>query len=319
MVECRHSVRCAVVDADGSVVEQFGDSEAVVYPRSSIKPIQALPFIESGAADACFAATHEVALSCASHNGEVAHASHVAAWLSRLGMGEGDLECGAHRPLFADATDALVRADRTPDAFHNNCSGKHAGFLATAKHLGENPRGYIGRNHAVQKRVRAAIESLCGTDLRDAPEGIDGCGIPVIAMPLVAFAQGLAKMAEPAALTGDRATAIRRIVDAMIAAPEMVAGTERFDTDVMAAGDSIACKTGAEGVFAAILPKQSLGIALKVDDGATRASEAAIAAMLLRHANPTTAQGAVLESYANKPITNAAGRVVGTVRAVLPV
>lgn len=318
MVECRHSVRCAVVDADGIVIEQFGDSEAIVFPRSSIKPIQALPFIETGAADACFAATHEIALSCASHNGEETHAHNVEAWLTRLQMNEQDLECGSHRPTLISAADALVRANRAPCPLHNNCSGKHAGFLATAKHLGEDPTGYIGRDHAVQKRVRAAIESMCDVDLTDAPEGIDGCGIPVIGMPLSAFAFGLARMAAPAALAEGRAAAASRIVSAMIAAPEMVAGTERFDTDVMAAGDTVACKTGAEGVFAAILPAQGIGIALKVDDGATRASEAAMAAMLLRHANPEARQRTVLEGYVDKAVTNAAGRVAGAVRAVLP-
>lgn len=318
MVESRHAVRCAVVDASGTIVEEFGDTMAVTYPRSAIKPIQGLPLIETGAAEACFSATHEIALSCASHTGEPAHTSAVDAWLLRIGMSHTHLECAPHRPTFEPAADALAASGAQPSTLHNNCSGKHTGFLATAQHLGEDPRGYIGPDHPVQRRVRAAMETVCATDLADAPMGIDGCGIPVIGMPLRAFAHGLARMAAPDAFEPVRAAAARRIVDAMIAAPEMVAGSARLDTAVMAAGDAVACKTGAEGVHAAILPKTGLGIACKAEDGANRAADAACAALMLRFAQADARQTAVLETWANQVVENRAGLAVGHVRAVIP-
>jgi L-asparaginase II len=319
MVESRHAVRAAIADAEGTIVDEFGDTEALIYPRSAIKPIQALPLIETGAADACFAARHELALACASHTSEAAHVSAVAAWLKRLGLDETALECGAHRPSYWKAADALAARGATPTPLHNNCSGKHAGFLATAVHLGEDPRGYIGPDHPVQQRVRRAMESVCGAPLADAPTGVDGCGIPIYGMALAAFAVGLARMAcADRFADAARAQAARRIVEAMIAAPEMVAGSERLDTDVMAAGDAIACKTGAEGVHAAILTKTGLGVACKAEDGAARAADAACAALMLRYARPDARQAAVLDGWAERPIMNAAGRVVGHVRAVVP-
>lgn len=320
MTESRHAVHCAVFDAEGREVERFGDIEAAVYPRSAIKPMQALPLIETGAAEACGASGAEIALACASHNGEPRHTEAAAAWLARLGLDEGALECGVHPPMGAGAAAALLRTGRTPGPLHNNCSGKHTGFLAVAGHLGEDVRGYINPDHPAQRRVRAAIEALCGVDLHDAPEGVDGCGIPVIGLPLGAFAAGLARMAAPGALAPVRAEAARRIVSAMAAAPEMVGGDGRFDTEVTAAGaHAFICKTGAEGVHAAILPGRGLGVAVKAEDGAKRAAETAMAALLLRHADVEDGGEAhkVLTARAETVIHNVAGLAVGVIRAAL--
>src|SRR5262249_45349998 len=149
----------------------------------AIKPIQALPLIETGAADRYGLGPPEIALACASHNGEPRHVALVTAWLKRIGLGVTDLECGTHLPYHEEPAQAMSRAGREPTAAENNCSGKHSGFLTTARHLGEPTRGYIGGGHPVQQRVLRALEEMTGLDLTQAPRGIDGCGIPVIGVP----------------------------------------------------------------------------------------------------------------------------------------
>ncbi len=283
LVECRHRGAAVAVDDGGRVIQAWGDVDRPVFARSAAKPLQALPLIETGAADALGLSDAEIALATASHSGESRHTDRIAAWLGRLGLGPADLECGAHAPTNESASAALIRSGMAFSALHNNCSGKHTGFLATAVHRGEPTAGYIQPDHSVQRRVTAALAEMCDFDATCAPTGIDGCGIPVIGMSLTALARGLARMAAPAGLPAARAAACRRIVDAMIGHPVLIAGSARFDTAVMEAGNgAFAVKAGAEGVHVAILPKAGLGIALKIDDGGGRASEVALANLLDR-------------------------------------
>lgn len=298
LVESRHLVDAAVVDAAGAVVAAHGAVDAPVYPRSACKPLQALPLVESGAADAFGLSQKEVALACASHNGEPVHVEAVLAWLDRLGLSDDDLECGAHLPRQEPVLAEFVRSGATLRQAHNNCSGKHAGMLATAVHLGEPTRGYVGREHPVQRRVAAAMGELCG--LRLETFGIDGCGIPTFALPLGALAFGMARL--PGRPAG------RRIVEAMIAEPYMVAGRGRACTELMqAAGGAVALKTGAEGVYMAALPARGLGLALKARDGAGRAAEIAVAQLLAR-------LGALPEDFARRPLHNVRGLAIGELR-----
>jgi L-asparaginase II len=316
-VESRHRGACAVVDAQGKVVLALGDAERPVYGRSAVKPLQALPLIESGAADAYQLGAKEIALACASHRGEAMHVAAVGAWLGRLGLGVEDLECGAHLPTDPAAAQALIRTGAEPSALHNNCSGKHAGFLTTARHLGEKTRGYIEAAHPVQQRVRAVLEAMSGLDLARAPTGIDGCGIPVIGLPLAAIARAMARLADPAGLGEARAGAARRILAAMAAEPLMVAGTGTFTSAVLAAcGRSVVPKPGAEGMFCAALPGKGWGVALKIEDGAARASEVAMGAILgrLGALEPQAAQS--LAPFLTPLIRNVAGRDVGRLRAI---
>src|SRR5581483_11860497 len=222
----------------------------------------------------------EIALACASHRGEPAHVARIEAWLARIGLGIADLECGAHSPSDEAAARALIRQDRAPSAAHNNCSGKHTGFLTTARHLGEPTRGYIAPDHPVQKRVAAVLEEMSGLDLSRAPRGTDGCGIPVIGISLRGMARAMARLSDTQRLPAERAVAAKRVLDAMAAAPLMVSGTGTFNTVVMTvAGTTVRLKTGAEGVYCAVLPGLGYGVALKIDDGAARASEVAVAAI----------------------------------------
>jgi len=314
MVESRHRGACAVVDARGKVLFATGDIAQPVYGRSALKPLQALPLIESGAAEHFALGPREIALACGSHRGEPMHVDAVAAWLARLGLGADALECGAHPPLGAAAAQALARAGEAPSALHNNCSGKHAGFLATARHRGEPVRGYVAAEHPVQRRVLAALAEMTGADLAAAPCGIDGCGIPVVGLPLRAIARGMARLADPVGLAPARAAAALRIVAAMSTEPLMVAGTGSFTSMIMAAAPPLCLKPGAEGVFCAALPGEGLGVALKIADGAGRAAEVAIGAILVRLGVLDQARQQQLGVLLRPSVTNVAGRVVGEIR-----
>jgi L-asparaginase II len=281
MVESRHRVAAVVMDGAGKTPHSWGDVGRLVYPRSAIKPLQTLALIETGAAEHFRLSDAEIALASASHNGTPAHTGAVASWLARVGLSERDLECGAHPPMDEEAARALVRAGLAPGPLCNNCSGKHAGFLSTARHLGEPTAGYVKAGHPVQERLKQILGQMGGADLARAPTGIDGCGIPVYGMALEALARALARMADGGRLEAGRRAAAKRVVAAMTANPVLVAGRGRFDTGAMQAGaGAFATKGGAEGVHVAIVPAMGLGVALKVDDGAKRAAEVAMAAIL---------------------------------------
>mgnify|MGYP002529290883 CR=1 FL=1 len=222
MVETRHFGACVVIDADGGILHAWGDQDRVVYPRSAIKPLQTLALIETGAADAYRLPDAEVALASASHGATSEHVDGVGAWLKRIGLGPEDLECGNQDPMDKDAAKALVRAGEASGRIHNNCSGKHTGFLCTALHMSEPPKGYSKLGHPVQDRLFAILSEMSGADLSQAPRGTDGCGIPVVGIPLIAMALALARMADPKDLDPGRAGAARRVVRAMTAHPPRV-------------------------------------------------------------------------------------------------
>lgn len=316
MVESLHRVSLAVVDADGGVVLSSGAFERVVYGRSAIKPLQALPLVESGAAEAFGLSAAEIAIACASHDGEEGHLETVLAWLPRIGCTLSDLECGAHLPYHQDSMIALLRSGAEPTAAHNNCSGKHTGFLTLAKHMGVETKGYIKYEHPVQQRILGVLESMCGLDLGDAPRGVDGCGIPVIGIPLGNIALGMARMANPASQPEARQAACKRILDAMAEEPFMVAGSTRFCTRMMqATGGRALIKTGAEGVYCGAIPELGLGFALKVDDGASRASEVATSQVLRRLGIIGDTHAQSLTDLIEPPLFNRAGTKTGHVRA----
>ena len=313
-VESAHRGAAAILDAAGQSVLTVGDVARPVFPRSAIKPIQALPLLETGAAEAFEVSDAEIALACASHNGEPEHVHAAGSWLERLGRNESVLECGSHAPMYGPAAAALAVDGTSPCPLHNNCSGKHTGFVATALHLGEDPAGYVAPDHPVQQRLAAALEEVTGEDLSGAPTGIDGCAIPTIGVSLTGLARGMAAFARPAAKDA-RARAMARIRASMAAHPFLVAGTGRFDTRVMeVTGEDALVKTGAEGVYCAMLPALGVGVALKIDDGATRASEVAMAEILTRLGVLDAARREALGDTVAPVICNRNGEVVGAVR-----
>ena len=312
VVESRHEGIAAVVKADGSVVASWGDIDAVILPRSANKPIQAMAFVESGAVEKFGLGNEHVALSCASHNGETRHVETVRAWLKKIGLGESDLECGAHAPRLQASIEAMARDNAVPGQAFNNCSGKHSGFLSTAVTYGEPTKGYIKYDHPVQRRLRAVMTDLCGANADDFQHGTDGCGIPTLATPLKSLARAMASMADPSRLSSKHADAATRIRAAMNAEPFMVAGTGRFCTRVNGALPGVVqVKTGAEAVFCGMLPTLGLGIALKMWDGAGRASEVAMAT-LLAHLGVLPAERR--EELLHPPVKNVVGLLVGELR-----
>ncbi len=281
LIESRHTGAIAVADAGGRLVLALGDVERAVYPRSAVKAMQALPLIESGAADAFALGADELAVACASHSGDRVHIDAVRSLLTKAGLDESYLACGAHWPVSEDATSELIRARQRPRAIHNNCSGKHAGMLATAKHLGLEPRGYERPDHRVQVMIARIISETCGVALDRSRMGIDGCSVPTFALPLASLAGGFARLGSGEGLSSERASAARRLLHACFAEPLHVAGEGRFDTIVLRAlAPSCFVKGGAEGVHCAALPELGLGIALKIDDGAKRAAELAMSELL---------------------------------------
>ena len=306
ILESVHRGHAVVCDAQGEIVEAWGDPAALVLPRSSAKMIQALPLIESGAAASRGLMTAQLALACASHNGAFIHTDPVRAWLEDLGLSDDDLRCGPQEPDDTEARHDLIKRDVSPCQVHNNCSGKHAGFLTLSQHLSAGPE-YIDPDHPVQQACLEAFERV--TDQTSPGFGIDGCSAPNFATSLLGMARAMARFAS--ATDG----AMRDLVEAMTTYPELVAGEGRACTRLMRATEGrVALKTGAEAFFVAILPDQKRGIALKIVDGGTRAAECAIAALLVRLGALPAAHPEAL-AYTNGPIRNRRGIITGHLRA----
>jgi L-asparaginase II len=278
-LESRHRGHAVVAHADDGVIAAMGDPARVILPRSSCKILQALPLVESGAADAASLTTEHLALACASHNGAAIHTDRVAAWLKALGMSDDDLRCGPQMPGDPNAHRACYCGGRPVTQMHKNCSGKHTGFLTLTRHLKAGPE-YIEAEHPVQIAVRTAFEDMTG-----APSpgwAIDGCSAPNFACTVAGLAAAMARLAAASEDGDARDRAGHRLTRAMMAHPDLVAGEGMACTELMrATGGRAAIKTGAEGVYVAILPERRIGVALKITDGTTRAAECAIAAILV--------------------------------------
>lgn len=280
LLESTHRGHAVVMHASGDIVASYGNPCRVIFPRSSAKMVQALPLVETGAADAAGLTARHLALACASHEGAALHVNLATEWLAGLGLGEADLRCGAHEPYDRTERARLTKTDTSPCQFHNNCSGKHSGFLTTVQHLKAGPE-YTQIDHPLQLAVRDAIEQT--TDEAAAGWGIDGCSAPNFATTVQGLARAMAAFAGASDKGDARARAMTRLRDAMAANPSLVAGDGRACTELMAAmGTRVALKTGAEAVYVAMLPDQQLGIALKIEDGSTRAAEAALVALLAK-------------------------------------
>ena len=281
LVECCHRGVLAVVSRDGRVVLELGDIARPVYPRSAIKPLQALPLVESNAAAAFGFADKHIAIAAASHSGTREHVEAVWQMLQLAGLNEKALHCGTHLPRDETEQRALLLAGTKPGPLHHNCSGKHAGMLATARHLGEAVDGYWEASHPVQMRIRTVLEDMCGMKIGAEVCGIDGCMVPNWALPARALARAYANFGANAGLSNLRVAAARRIMSAALAAPDYFAGPTRLDTRVLKQfGGAAFVKTGAEGAYAGTFPQAGLGFALKIDDGATRAAEAVVSMLI---------------------------------------
>lgn len=323
-IESTHCGAIAVLDADGAVVASLGDIERPIFPRSAVKVLQALPLVASGAADRLGLTDDELAIACASHNGEAVHAQTAARMLAKAGLDLSALECGAHWPYNEAATRALAAEGREPTALNNNCSGKHSGFLclACALHDGKPDlrqyvQGYVKPDHPVMREVTAAMQAATGYDLENAPRGIDGCSIPTFAVPLRHLAHAFARVGTGTGLSAGHAHAAKRLRAAVAKAPYMVAGQGRFDTRVMERlGERVFCKVGAEGVFCAALPALGLGVAIKIDDGNNaRAAEVVMAAVIEAFVALDDTEATFMRSLSDATMKNWNGIEVGALRA----
>jgi len=311
LLESLHLGHAVVCDDTGQIVQSWGDPEAVIYPRSSCKMIQALPLITSGAADKYGLTNEHLALACASHNGAAIHTDRVRAWLDQLGLDDSAFRCGPQRPNDPPAFESMIRAGETPCQYHNNCSGKHSGFLTLAQHMGAGPE-YVEVDHPVQQACLAAFEDTTG--LTSPGYGIDGCSAPNYATTVHGLARAMAWFATADDRSDRQSTAASRLISAMMQHPDLVAGEGRSCTALMRAMNGrVAVKTGAEAVFVAIIPEKKMGVALKISDGATRASECAITAILtslgvLEPGHP------VVGHYMNAPLLNRRGIAAAQIR-----
>lgn len=305
--ESWHRGHAVICDASGAIVAAWGDPDLVMFPRSSCKMLQALPLVESGAE----LTTEQLALACASHEGAAMHVGRVERWLAGMGLSEADLRCGPQLPDDRRERARLRELPQAPCQLHNNCSGKHAGFLMLNRHLGGDP-DYVEPDHPVQRAVRAAFEEVTGA--ASPGYGIDGCSAPNFATTLRGLAWAMARMADPSGLGAVRGEAARRLVAAMRQHPLLVAGEGRACSELMTAmGGTVAVKTGAEGVFVAIWPERGLGLALKIEDGATRASECAVTALLAR-LGAISADDPAATRRLTPSLTNRRGLAVGGIR-----
>ncbi len=310
-LESVHNGHAVVCDSTGQIVEAWGDPEAIVLPRSSSKMLQALPLIESGAADAAGLTEEQLALACASHNGAEIHSVRVKQWLADLGLSDDDFCCGPQEPDDIEARNSLVRGFQSPCRYHNNCSGKHSGFLTLNKHLG-GAADYVDIKHPVQKAVKAAFEEVTQEDT--AGYGIDGCSAPNFACSVHGMARAMAFYAAANPDGDRRQSAAARLHRAMAAWPELVAGEGRACTNLMRAMDhKVTVKTGAEGYFVAIIPALKIGVALKIADGTTRGAECAIAAILIK-LGVLDAAHPMAQNYVNAAILNRAGEATGVMK-----
>lgn len=317
-VENRHRGAFVVMDADGQIIASAGDIERPVFPRSAIKSMQALAMFDRHAIERFHQTSEELALACASHHGEDAHVAGVSHFLDRMGLSVADLECGAHMPTNGAAREAVRISGQGPSALHNNCSGKHAGMLSVALAMGVPTKDYVSREHDVQRAVRASVEAVIGESLTEDRCGTDGCSIPTWATPLRAWALGFARMSSGKGLDAGHAAAATALFDAATSHPHLVAGTGHFDSVVMEAfGGRVMQKVGADGVQCGAIRDKGWGYALKCDDGHIAASQAMIAGVLLKYADPDAGQKAVLEKFARQEVKSVRKAVIGELRAVV--
>jgi L-asparaginase II len=324
IVESRHRGHVAAVDGRGEVVACLGDPETITYLRSSAKPFQAIPLVTSGAADRFGLSELEIAIACASHSGEPIHTKAVLSILKKIGLGPEALKCGAHEPFSAEETRKLRARGEEPNVLQNNCSGKHAGMLALALHVGAPTETYDHLDNPIQILIREVIASFSGVPVSDLAIGIDGCGVPVFGMSVSAMARMYAHLvAPPNTLDVATHSACKRIVAAMITYPEMIGGTsERLDTEMMrAAGGRLISKVGAEGVYTVgVLPcaewPGGLGLALKIEDGENFRARPTVVIEALRQLGVLRDESlAALAAYARFSVRNRRGDEVGEVRA----
>ena len=322
-VESIHRGHVVIVDGEGTPVASLGDPQNVTFFRSACKALQAIPCIASGAAEAFDFSEEEIALAVASHSGEKQHVEIAARMLEKIGLSESDLRCGTHRPFNEAESHRMLRDAETPSQLHNNCSGKHIAMLAFAKYIGADISTYDSSQHPIQKAILECVSTFCEIPVDEIKIGIDGCGAPNFAVPVVAMAKSFVNLISPTNFSESVKDASSRIVSAMIAHPELIGGSTRLDTMLMqAARCKLISKVGADGVWlCGVLPSErwptGLGIALKIEGGDDHLSRPVVAVEILRRLGILSE--ADLPELSPMPIKTRRGDVVGSISPVFKV
>ena len=310
-----HRVAVAVVDRGGRLRYRAGTAELATYFRSAAKPLQTLPLVESGGADELRLTDEELAVTCGSHAGETVHLRAVRGILSKAGLDESALRCGAHPPADSESAAALIREGHEPAPIHNNCSGKHAGMLAACRHRGWPVESYLEPEHPLQREIAAIVAACCGVTSGVLPAGIDGCGVPTFYGTLGQVARAFAALADPRGCPDHRAAAIGRITGAMRTHPQMIGGRGRLATEVQARlGDRLVCKGGAEALFGIGLVADGWGVGIKIEDGNARAMGPAVVETLLQLGTIGRREAEDLAFLHHPPVRNRHGWDVGELR-----
>jgi len=324
ITESRHRGHIVAVEPGANIIASLGAPYNVTFPRSSAKPFQALPLLLTGAAERFGFTDREVALACASHNGEPIHTEIAASMLRKIGLGPEALMCGVHEPYSAEAAAELRALGEEPNVLHNNCSGKHVGMLAVALHLGASIDNYISPENPVQKAIVDVFSKFSDIAVTDMAVGIDGCGAPIFGVTMKAMALAYAKLVSPPASFDNKTrAACERVTRVMTAYPELIGGTsQRLDTEVMrAARGRVVSKVGAEGVYTAgIVPckewPNGFGIAIKIEDGDDKRARPTVVIEALRQLGVLRDESLeAVARYAFFPVTNRRGDVVGEISA----
>lgn len=314
MVESRHFGAAVVCDYKGEVLESWGDIKRLIFPRSALKPMLAIALVESGASEHYALTDAELSMACASHQGEAMHQQLVRAWLARLGLSPNHLACGAEFPDDTESAHKLLASGQHACRVHHNCSGKHAGILTAALHLGMPLEGYHLLDHSLQQLSLDILSDLSGINLRQNPMGIDGCGFPAPTMPLVQLGRAVARFAKPTDLSDLRAEAIYLLQQAVIHEPFYAAGHGTVVSELnQVTHGAVLAKTGAEGVLTAALPEQGLGIAIKIADGSARARSSTLLAILDGLGVLSFEEKNQLQTHISPPVKNSQGLVVGEI------
>lgn len=314
-VESRHRGAVIAINAQGKTLLEMGDTEALVFPRSSLKPLQVIPLVESGAADHFAMTEQELALACASHSGEPLHRQVLSGWMQRLGFDASQLECGPSLPFDQEASQQWLLKGGQPGRELHNCSGKHVGMLTMSAYLQAPLQGYSEYCHVVQQNWMNVLSELSGVNVFEMPWDRDGCGLPALALPLTAFTRAfLPYTSQYQSNGGARARAVARVSSAMRSHPQLVAGSRRCCTGSMSTVDNLLVKVGAEGVFVAVACEAGVAIGLKADDGNNRAAEVMLGAVLRQLGLVSHGQYETLERWFRPSILNSQQVVVGSIQ-----
>lgn len=314
VIESTHQVMAVVADHYGNVVTSWGNPLFYTYPRSAIKMLQAIPLIESGAADKFQLDNRMLALACASHRGEKEHVDVAKAWLEKIGQTEDALICGPHPATNEASRDEMIMKKIKPTKLYNNCVGKHLGIITTCLHLKEDFKNYDKLDHPAQKRLRKILTETTKYEHSKSNHGIDGCGILTYAMPIQNMATGMSALINPKE-TPLRQAAAKRLLSAIRDNPEIISGKDDFTTEVIrkTQGRTI-IKNGAEGVFCGIIQEKNITFAVKALDGASRAAQVAAAAILLKYGGLSQAEFTELKGFTQPVLKNWNGTEVGHIR-----